>query len=571
MNASGDGSLPETLAQRAERRSGALRGIQWLLIARFAVAAFIIAYILISARGWGATWATRTVYAVVTGVFALNAVYVLVLRTRADLETLKAVQIGIDIAVEALLVFLTGGVSSQMVVLFMFSVMGAALVLSWKAAVAFGAEAAALHVVATLIGLTRLSPEPAAPLREVLSGLFAQLVAFFAVALLSGLLSHRLSVARLLSRDILEAIGQGLIVADPADRILFSNAEARRLLGAEVLAPGRPLREALPPAAWSAMSFDAATGQGSLREFEVECPSGGKVPVGVTVRPALAGDDKPHGTLVVLTDRTLEKRFEEARSLAERSEAVSEMATAIAHELRNPLASMRGSVQEMARRLEGLEGKLPSDSKDLFQIVLSESDRLDAIISDFLAFAKMRPVNKGPCDIGQVLRESALILRQSAAEQGCEGIEVVVECEDELRCHADAQQLRQVLLNLGLNSIHAIRSAGLGAGAGRISLSARPCAFLDFPLGKELRGTARDHARGERAGVEIGVADNGCGMTSEVRRKAMTPFFTTKERGTGLGLAIVARIVKSHGGMIRIESEERRGTIVRFWLPAEGD
>jgi len=281
---------------------------------------------------------------------------------------------------------------------------------------------------------------------------------------------------------------------------------------------------------------------------------------------------------------------------AERSEAVSQMSTAIAHEIRNPLAAMRSSVQEVARQL----GQLPEDSKVLFDIVLSESDRLDAIISDFLAFAKMRPVRKVDCDMEQIVEEAAVIFRRSIEPAGSPGAlapdapgplaaradncpgagssgdavtagpEVVTELDGPLRCRADAQQIRQALLNLGLNSLDAVRDRVAGEGRGRIVLRVRPCALLDFPLGEaEGSGATRARALGERAGAQIDVEDDGCGMSEDARRRALDPFFTQKEGGTGLGLAVVARIIKSHGGLIRIESSEGEGTSFHLWLPSE--
>jgi two-component system sensor histidine kinase PilS (NtrC family) len=555
--------------------------VRWLLFARLGVALFILVFILISEGGWGEAIETRIVYGAVTGILALNAVYLLVLRRIGDADAFVRVQIGVDIATEAVLVFLTKGAASPIVVLFMLSILSAALVLSWRGAVAFAVEAAALHVVATVLYAVYalLSGAPSPEAREVLSRLLVQLPAFFAVALLAGLLAHRLSVARLLSHDILEVIGQGLIVADSGDRILFTNDEARRLLGAESCAPGRPLGEALPPEVRRELRLDPVTGRATAREVELEAPGGERIPASVAMRSMLDSGGRLVGTLAVLTDRTLERRVEEARLEARRSEAVSEMAAAIAHEIRNPLAAVRSSVQEIGQRAlgRGEDDGWDEDSKALFDIVLSESDRLDAIVSDFLAFAKMRPTRKAPCDVSEVVAETSVVLRQSA-EPG-QRVEVECDCDGRLPARADAAQLRQVVLNLGLNSLDACLSAPAEAGRGReppgagrparITLRAKACALLDFPLDSGANAEKARPSPGEKAGVEIDVIDEGSGMSPEVLGRAMDPFFTLKERGTGLGLAVVDRIVKAHGGLVKIESEEGRGTRVSLWIPAE--
>jgi len=543
---------PSSLRSGGEFRQSdaARRGVRWLLLGRLAVGLFIIAYVLVATRGWGREWSDKIVYAVVTGTLALNAVYLLILRKTGGRRSFVQFQIGVDIAVEAVLVLLTGGVSSQIVVLFMLSIVSASLALSWRAAMAFAAEAAALHVAAVLFSFasTKLPSPHVAGMGDLLSTMSLQILAFLAVALLSGLLAHRLSIARLLSRDILEAIGQGLIVADSEGRVLFSNDEAHRLLGRSATSAGSLLDEVLPVEVGDALASNSTSGRMVVNDVELADPDGSTVPVSIALRPVLVEDGRQVGTLVIVTDRTLERRVEEATMQAERSEALSEMSTAIAHEIRNPLAAMRASVQEIARRLGDQPGGIAPESQPLFDIVLSESDRLDAIISEFLAFAKMRPARMGDCDVRLVFEEAALVLRQSV-----EAGEVV-----------DPQQLRQVLLNLGLNCIHALA----GCPDARVALRARSCALLDFPL--ERGAVPASGAAGERGGVQIDVEDNGCGMTREARRRAFDPFFTQKEGGTGLGLAVVNRIMKSHGGLVSIESAEGQGTCVSIWLPAEG-
>ena len=558
--------VPDSL--EARDAFGAFRGAKWILFARLVVALTILTYLLLSEGGWGATWPTRIVYATIVGVLALNALYLVLLARIENVAMFAAVQIGVDIAIVSFLVYLTGGITSQMIVLHLLLILASALALSWRAAVAFSGEAAALHFVVAIAGVLGLGPGRPVGGRETLSSLFVQLLGFFAVAFLSGLLARRLSLARLLSSEILEAIGQGILVAGPDERLLYANAEAVRLLGATKTDTGSPLSGVFAEEVWKRMHIDPVTGVGMLREIEIPDANGKPVPVSVVVRPALAEGIKPMGTLAVLTDRTLERRYEGAMMQAQRSEAVSEMAAAIAHEIRNPLAAMRGSVQEISRRLEALGEHAPRDADGLIEIVLSESDRLDAIISDFLAFARMRPVRKSECQMCKVIREAAVMLERDAAEQGAEGIEVAWECDEKLTGRIDAMQVRQVLLNLGLNSINALD----GVDGAKVSITAKERAFLDSSLGGEEAGAARAvPGAGERIGVEVCVQDNGAGMSPETKRKAMSPFFTTRERGTGLGLAVVDRVVKAHSGFVRIESEDGAGTTVRIWLPTEGE
>jgi two-component system sensor histidine kinase PilS (NtrC family) len=228
---------------------------------------------------------------------------------------------------------------------------------------------------------------------------------------------------------------------------------------------------------------------------------------------------------------------------------------------------MRGAVQEIARRLKKLGDAAPPDSDGLLEIVLSESDRLDAIITDFLAFARMRPASRADVDVCAVIKEAVVMLEQAAAERGRTDVAIRASCTEELRCRIDAMQFRQVLLNLGLNSIDAVA----GRSGAEITLRAEKRAFLDFAAGSEDRLIGRsDPVAGEQIGVAICVEDNGCGMSEDKRRRATEPFFTTKERGTGLGLSVVERVVKAHDGLVRIDSQEGRGTSVHIWVASEG-
>lgn len=500
-----------------------------------------MASIIIQTGGWGRDPYTRAVYVVVTAVYALNIIYLLVLNRLGDSRSFTAFQIAADVVIIGLLVFLTGGVRSQLVVLYPLWILGSALLLSRRAAALTAAESAFVHVAASALAVARLealSPD----LTADLSRLFMQLFAFPAMAFLAGLLSHRLSVARLLSRDILETIGRGIVVTDASGTVLFSNREAQRLL-APGLVSGRPLDDALPKDIRSVLP---AAGEGVPVRMELALPSGGEVPVSVELKPVTADSGRILGKLLVLTDRSLEKRVEEASLQAQRSEAIRAMAGTLAHEIRNPLAVVRSSVEEIMGRLKENRGNLDPDTESLAQIVLSESDRLDSILSDFLEFAKMRPTRRVSCDLAEVVHRAALVLERSGMlfEKGAMP-KILVECDGPLPYRGDPEQLRQTLLNLGLNSLDALA----GSHEGVVSMRARR-----LPSGD---------------GMVLEVEDNGCGMSEEVRRRAFEPFFTSKARGTGLGLAIVERVIRAHGGWVRLQSEPGVGTRVEMRLPAE--
>jgi len=224
------------------------------------------------------------------------------------------------------------------------------------------------------------------------------------------------------------------------------------------------------------------------------------------------------------------------------------ISASIAHEIRNPLASIRGAVQEIGRAV-----LIPEDKKVLLEIVLSESDRLDQIISDFLRFARMRPAKLVPTDIGRVLSDAKLLL---SARAEAKDTQILLSGDEGEPFPADPEQLRQLFLNLGLNALQAM------AGSPRKELALRVCVMsrgrlLGFNLEQAL----------DRPGVLVEVADTGPGMPPDVQRRIFEPFFTTKAAGTGLGLAIAERIVQGHEGLIAFESQDGAGTTFRVWIP----
>jgi two-component system sensor histidine kinase PilS (NtrC family) len=256
----------------------------------------------------------------------------------------------------------------------------------------------------------------------------------------------------------------------------------------------------------------------------------------------------------VLDDITAEKRMEEFFKHKERVEAMGELSASIAHEIRNPLASIRGAVQEISRSVE-----IPEDKRVLIEIVLSESDRLDQIISDFLRYARMRRPKVKKVDIGKLLTDLRLLL---IARPESRDYRIQVEDPENLdSIPGDAEQLRQVFLNLSVNALQAMDACD----EKRLSIRA-----YEVPL-HEVHGLDRSaiKERVNRPGVCVEVADTGPGMPDDVRRQIFEPFFTTKSGGTGLGLAIVARIVQGHEGVVVARPNDSGGTVFLVWIPSD--
>jgi two-component system sensor histidine kinase PilS (NtrC family) len=241
---------------------------------------------------------------------------------------------------------------------------------------------------------------------------------------------------------------------------------------------------------------------------------------------------------------------------SERLAAVGELAAGMAHEVRNPLAAISGSIQ-MLRGAPGPGGG-DAEGRRLMDIVLRETDRLDMLIAEFLRFARPAPPKPARVPVDRVVAE---VLEVFAG--GCPpGIELACDVTPGLEAWVDEDQLRQLLWNLLRNAVPAM------PGGGRLAVGARAA-----PPPQDAAARGRKAAEGSRggAGVEIEVADSGTGMAPEVLERIFEPFFTTRPSGSGLGLATVHRVVEANRGVLRVESAAGRGTRFRVWLPAPAE
>jgi len=245
----------------------------------------------------------------------------------------------------------------------------------------------------------------------------------------------------------------------------------------------------------------------------------------------------------------LEEMEEQVRR-ADRLAAIGRMAAGMAHELRNPLASISGSIQLLKDELP-----LNGDHQRLMDIILTETERLDRIIKDFLAYARPTPPQLRPCQINGLVEETVTLIKNNP-DYSTRGIDFQLSLMREGdQIWADPDQLKQVLWNLCINAIEAMPAGG------QIGIITR-----------QAPNPWRDLARypikaGREKGVEVIITDTGMGIDSKDKAHIFDPFFTTKTQGSGLGLAIVHRIIEEHGGYIKVDSNQGEGAAFHIWLP----
>ncbi|GIW71293.1 MAG: hypothetical protein KatS3mg102_0835 [Planctomycetota bacterium] len=566
-------------------REDAQRRVQLLILGRLLVVLLALGLLVVLEGGRLRLGAPQ---AVLLLAGALDLFYMGWLGRVHNHRRFAALQIALDGVLTTALVYLTGGIYSFAAVLYFASILAASACVSGRAGVLFASAAtmalaavqSAHHLAATgVLERLPLVSEEVRSWHQLRLGreavyLVTQGLALHAVALLSAWLRQELRRVKTLYEEILERMAEGLIAVDARGQLLFVNSEARALLGDQRADPplGQPLeavfrrREDRQLLAWLAGE------QPVIAELEVRGRDG--EPRVIQVKTSHLRDERGRlrATVAILTDLTLRRQAEQAARRAEQLEEMETLSLGIAHEVRNPLASIRGCAQELGRLATGGE-----QLGQLARIVCRESDRLDQIIDAFLRFARLKPPVLGRVELAPLLHEVAGLLRQPAppaageldnpgmpqADGAQPTVTIEVQAPPELSLQADAQLLTQLFLNLGRNALEAMREAATARP--RLRIAARPSRL---GLVQQTQGASgRSGLLAAVPAVEILFEDNGPGIDPAIRGRVFTPFFTTRRGGTGLGLPLAARIARAHGGTIAIEGEPGAGTLVRVLLP----
>lgn len=452
-----------------------------------------------------------------------------------------------DLVWVGLLLFYTGGVASPGVVLLFAVVLIGNLTLPGVARFLMPALAALILATNALVYVVGAYPFPEALIARlpaladntrILGNLAIQVAALFLVDLLGQLLALRLHEQRIFTGELLEQIGEGVLAVDLSGIVVYVNGEAIRLLGLPPNVRGRPLERVLGAGYAEVLTLLRAKGMVE-RAQEV----GGRR---LVLRSAdlIGRSGQRLGRTLLVADQTRLRSLEDNARRAEHLASLGEMAAGIAHEVRNPLTSLRGCAQELAEMSERLG---QGDAAALASIMVSESDRLARIVGDFLALSRLRSPRRVPTLLGPVFAELQQLSSRRQDLPPALDFSATVDPDCPLAL-VDPDQLRQILNNLVNNALDALREAT----SPRLRCIAR--------------AAADDNALGVGA-VEISVEDNGCGISPELKERVFTPFFSTKSQGTGLGLSLVSRIVREHEGVLRLESLPGQGTTIVILLP----
>jgi len=398
---------------------------------------------------------------------------------------------------------------------------------------------------------------------ELPSAALLQVAVYWLVAMATGYLASRVRVVRaahenleaelrrvrLEAADILRHIGAGVLTLEADGSLVYANPTAEALLGLKAgeLEDGPALERIsrAAPALGDAIRQTVEGGRRVIRAVAEVTAPGRTFPIGFSTTAVRAGGGAPPSVTAILQDISDARRLEELRLRTERLEAVAEISASLAHEIKNPLASIRSAVTQLSRLAPA-----GADERVLAGLIVRESDRLSVLLTEFLDFSRVRVTRSARLDLVEVAERGIQLARQhpdctADAQIVLEAVErpVVVEGDEDL--------LHRVVFNLVLNAVQAAPAAA------DVRVRVVAAAGDDVP-GDVLMEAPR----------LLRVSDRGPGVAAEVLKRLFEPFVTGRPGGTGLGLAIVQRAVQAHRGLIFCDTVRGQGTTFSVFLPA---
>ncbi len=542
------------------------RKLGWLIATRAVISTVLLAGATVVELTAVGAFPVEPIYFLVAFTYGLTIAAAATLRAVERHRWLVDVQLACDAFIVSGFVYFTGGVTSFFSSLYVVPIVAASMVQFRRGGFLVATLSALIYVGLVLAqylpadssrGYAWLSADtvalPAVSVAEFIVAL--NLFGFFAVAWLSGSLAEKarstgvrleqasteIADLQAMNQHVIDSLPSGLLTTDTAERVLSFNHAAETICGMPCeLAIGRPAADVLqlPPQLVGTLRDGLRSGGVRRLEFRHRRADGRDIDVGLSATHLETPGGRA-GYLMTFQDLTDIKRLERDARLQQRLAAVGEMAAGIAHEIRNPLASMSGSIQILRQELP-----LSSEQEQLMDIVLRESERLNTTIRSFLAYARPQRFAVTRFDVRRALQDTALLLRNSAEVSDGHTIEVDVPAT-ELWHEADEGQIKQILWNLATNGLRAMPKGG------RLRLS----------------GGWDEPARH----VTISVQDEGIGIPAEEIDGLFQPFHGSFAKGSGLGLAIVHRIVTDYRGEIQVSSRRGIGTLVSVRLPSQAE
>jgi two-component system sensor histidine kinase PilS (NtrC family) len=488
----------------------------------------------------------RSLTYLIIALYFATIVYALLLERIRNLFLFGYVQLVLDVFFELFLIYFTGGIESWFSFTLVLTILASSIILNKRAGFIVATLSSILY--GTLVNLQLYDYLPATSegfmeAKDYLYKIFLHTIFFYLTAYLSGYLSSRLEKTaqkleeknldfrdlEFFNREVVENLPSGLFTTDISGTVMIFNRSAEIITGVKRdLLVGRKIYDILP-----IFTFPFSEG----RKEEVITVNGVQKIIGLGVSPLRGVSENIKGFVAIFQDLTQLKKLEAGIKQKEKWAAIGELSSSIAHEIRNPLASLKGSIELLK------EDTVAENYKErLMEIALQEMDRLNRIITDFLTYSRPTPPELQKIDIHKLLDETLDLLEN--VHQGDNVVSLrKTYTTGPIEATVDPQKMRQVFWNLGINAIESM------PGGGTLTVSVED----------------------SESTVTIAFQDSGSGIEEKDIEKIFYPFFTTKERGTGLGLAIAYRIVEEHEGRLTVNSKPGLGTTFEVILPKKDE
>jgi two-component system sensor histidine kinase PilS (NtrC family) len=389
---------------------------------------------------------------------------------------------------------------------------------------------------------------------DLLTNILVHIVSFYVLAFLASFVVEQEKKTRLLLekkesefnqldllfRSIVESVDTGVMTIDLLNTIKTFNHAAEEITGFPRAKVQDCKIEDVFPDFVPFLTLETINEQTQKRlEVIITGKTGNKINLGLSVSPLIGKHDNQIGNILIFQDLTKIKEMENKIEKNKNMALIGEMAAGWAHEVRNPLAAITGSIELLKQGL-----KLDGTDERLMQIILRGKDQLDSFARDFLSMARPVPVSRELVDLNEVVEEVLEYIKLN--KDWTSTIKIVKVFSSNAHAFANKEQVRQIINNLVLNAVQSMEEDGV------LSIETRRIKLED-----------------KKEYAEIKVSDTGCGIKENDLKNIFEPFFTKKEKGTGLGLTIVSHLVDGYNGKIKIESTINQGTICAVWLPGK--
>ncbi len=550
----GGGSREGSGAGRVADHIPSVRGLlRWVYLGRVTVAivVFVAAAVNISAVPPD-TILILAIAAIATVIVTSLSIWYTHIRGAEPGATFLYAQALFDLALVTTVVHVTEGPASQFPALYVLVIAVSSVMMPLASSLLITSLASLLY----LADIIWWQPV------QLSVAIWLQIAVFVVVFVATGVIASRVRVMtkqrqvleqevqrlKLEASDILQAINSGVVTVDGAGRLLYANPAAVQLLGfAASDAVGRPLEDLLGDRAPELLRTIVLTqaGRRTLRAEGTVRIGDRSYPIGVTTTSIDMDDASTPSVTAIFTDISDQKQLEELHLRTERLEAVAELSASLAHEIKNPLASIRSSIEQLSS-----SAREDEDERFLAELVVRESDRLSRLLTEFLDFSRVQVTNRQAVDLASVTEKAAEVVR---THPDCPEQAEIEVAQQPTPLEGDEDLLHRVAVNLMLNAVQATD------GASRVQVEVREAGSAELPPGVTL-GSA----------VLLRVRDEGPGIPEDLRERLFEPFVSGRVGGSGLGLAIVQRAVEAHRGIILVESTPGEGTVFSVLLPKSG-